>query len=83
MTGLASNVTEPSTVKRKGTVGVVDTAGRSFQLMVASGAPITVQWLTTSCFEGFSPASLGGKRVKVEGQLSGAVLTARKIEIDD
>ncbi|MBV9890671.1 MAG: hypothetical protein JO090_07285, partial [Rhizobacter sp.] len=71
-----------ATVERSGVAGSVDSVARTFVLTTSSGAT-SVAWTATTVFEGVAPASLAGKRVQVEGQFSGSVLTARQIELDD
>jgi hypothetical protein len=72
-----------STVERKGTVGAVDTAAKTFTLLTKAGLTFSVKWTDTTFFDNLSPATLAGKLVQVEGQLSGSVLTAAKVEKGD
>lgn len=72
-----------ATIERKGTVGAVDTAARTFALVTTGGTALSVKWTDTTFFDGGMPATLSGKRVEVQGQLSGTLLTAGKVEIED
>lgn len=72
-----------ATVERTGTVGAVDSAARSFVLVTAGGTSFSVKWTDTTYFGSVSPATLSGKKVEVQGQLSGTQLMAAKVEIED
>lgn len=71
-----------STVERTGVASAVDTAARAFVLTRSSG-PISVVWSDNTFFSGVTPQTLTGKTVQVQGQLSGAVLNASKVELED
>lgn len=72
-----------ATVERTGIAGNVDATAGTFVLTPSLGTPVQVHWTSTTFFEGVSAATLAGKRVQVQGQFSGSVLTAQKIEVDD
>jgi hypothetical protein len=76
---------EPSgaTVERTGIASDVDAAAGTFLLTPSLAAPIQVRWTANTLFEDVSAATLAGKRVQVQGQFNGSVLTAQKIEADD
>lgn len=65
-----------------GTVAMVDAAGKSFSLTVGSTAQ-SVQWTDSTTFVGLTADTLSGKSVRVEGYLSGTVLMARVVRLDD
>ncbi|MEP7102296.1 MAG: DUF5666 domain-containing protein [Burkholderiales bacterium] len=71
-----------SIVERTGVASSVDTVGKTFGLS-RSGGSISVTWSANTFFNGVTPLTLNGKTVQVEGQLSGAVLNASKIELED
>jgi hypothetical protein len=72
-----------STVERKGTVSVVDTTAKTFTLVTKASSVVSVKWSDKTFFDNLSPAALAGKAVQVEGQLSGSVLMAAKVEPAD
>jgi hypothetical protein len=71
-----------ATVERAGVAGSVDAAAATF-VLTGSGAPVQVRWTANTFFEHVSAATLAGKPVQVQGQFSGSVLIAQKIEADD
>lgn len=69
-----------ATVEREGTAGTPDLAASTFSL-ATSGSPVTVRWTAQTYFGGgLDAASLGGRRVEVEGYFDGSVLVAQKIK---
>lgn len=76
---------------QEGTTAAVDLTAKTFTLTLtdtgASPSTRTVQWNEATTFQGLvAPASsdtLGGKAVHVDGYLSGSVLVARVIRLDD
>ena len=67
----------------KGQVAQLDTAARRFQLQRVGLAAVTVTWSERTRFELKASTWANGLSVKVEGDVNGDTLSARKIEIDD
>ena len=67
----------------RGQVAQLDTAVRRFQLQRVGLAPVTVGWSDRTRFELKTSSWGNGLRVKVEGDVVGDTLSARKIEVDD
>ena len=67
-----------SIIERSGVASKVDTAAKSFTLADTQA----VVYTTNTLFVSVDPTTLSGKRVEVEGTLSGSVLTATKIKLD-
>lgn len=74
---------EDAAVEREGIAGSVDTAARSFVLTTEHGASVAVRWTETTYFGDLTPATLSGRKVKVEGTFVDGVLVARKVKGDD
>jgi len=72
-----------STVERSGVASAVDASAKSFTLTPKSGSAVAVKWGDSTFFGALTPQSLTGKTVQVEGQFSGSVLNASKIEAGD
>jgi hypothetical protein len=68
-----------SIIERMGVATKVDTVARSFTL----GDTQTVVYTTNTLFVGVEAATLYGKKIEIEGTLSGTVLTATKIKLAD
>lgn len=66
-----------SIVERVGVAGAVDTTAKTLTLSSAQA----VVWTSSTLFVGVDTTTLAGKKVEVEGTLSGAVLTATKIKL--
>lgn len=77
------NESPGATIERSGVASAVDTSASTFVLSPSSGAQIVVAWNANTFFKGVTVASLAGKRVEVEGQLSNGVLTAKTIALDN
>ncbi len=69
-------------VEREGTAGSVDLNARTF-VLTRQGTTQTVGWTAQTFFRGVTPDTLSGKPVSVEGVLSGGVLNASKVKLDD
>lgn len=75
---------EPSggIIEREGAAGSVDLAARTFAL-THDGRTQLVSWNELTFFRDLTPQTLAGKEVGVEGVMSGGVLNASKIKLDD
>jgi hypothetical protein len=69
-----------SIVERKGIAGSIDVAARTLVLGSVPNA-VTVQWSAATLFVGVDSAALNGKRIELEGTLSGTVFLATKIKL--
>ena len=67
-----------SIIERLGVASKVDTVAKSFTL----GDTQAVVYTTNTLFVGVDPTTLSGKKVEVEGTLSGSILTATKVKLD-
>jgi hypothetical protein len=65
-----------------GTVAAVDAMGKSFSLTLGSSSQ-SVQWTDSTTWVGLTADTLSGKAVRVEGYLTGTVLMARVVRLDD
>jgi len=76
---------EPSgaTIEREGVVAAVDLAAATLSLVPEHGLSVSVQWTAGTYFGGVTPQTLLGKKVSVEGTLSGSMLIAKKIKLGD
>ena len=71
-----------STVEREGIAGNVNIDGKTFVL--TAGSAVNVKWNDATLFvKALTPATMGGRKLEVEGVLTGGVLTASKIKLDD
>lgn len=71
-----------STVEREGIAGNVNIDAKTFVL--TGGSAVNVEWNNATLFiKSLAPATMGGKKLEVEGVLTGGVLTASKIKLDD
>ncbi|MBA5638028.1 hypothetical protein H3H37_13285 [Duganella sp. LX20W] len=73
-----SEVDGQSIVGGSGVASAVDSTGKTFTL-TAETKTYTVKWTSTTLFVHADPSTLAGKRVAVEGTVSGTTLTATKI----
>lgn len=75
---------EPSgaTIEREGIASAVDTGASTFTLTTEHGTVVSVQWSAATFFSGVTAQTLAGKKLEVEGTLSGSVLLAKKIQLD-
>ncbi|HJV01697.1 MAG TPA: DUF5666 domain-containing protein [Burkholderiaceae bacterium] len=71
-------VDDQSIVEGSGVVSAVDSSAKSF-ILTAETKTYTVKWTATTLFVHADPTALAGKRVEVEGTVSGTTLTATKI----
>jgi hypothetical protein len=65
-------------LSREGVAGSVDGTAKTFSL-VTSKETLSVKWSTDTLFRGVDAASLSGKKLEVEGTVTGGVLLATKI----
>jgi hypothetical protein len=72
-----------STIEREGRAGSVDVAAMTFTLTTESGSLHAVRWSATTYFGSVTPQTLAGKKVEVEGSLSGSTLVATKVKLSD
>jgi hypothetical protein len=71
-----------STVEREGIAGNVNVDAKTFVLTGSSA--VNVKWNDATLFvKSLTPATMGSKKLEVEGILTGGVLTASKIKLDD
>lgn len=71
-----------STVEREGVASNVNVDAKTFVLTGSSA--VNVKWDDATLFvKSLTPATMGGKKLEVEGNLKGGVLTASKIKHDD
>lgn len=73
---------DTSTVEREGIADNVNIDAKTFVL--TGGSAINVKWNEATLFvESLTPAAMGNKKLEVEGVMTGGVLTASKIKLDD
>lgn len=73
---------DASTVEREGIAGNVNIEAKT--LVLTGSSAVNVKWTDTTLFvESLTPATMGSKKLEVEGVLIGGVLTASKIKLDD
>jgi hypothetical protein len=65
-------------LSRQGVAGSVDGTAKTFSL-VTSKESLSVKWSADTLFRNVDAASLSGKRVEVEGTVTGGVLLATKV----
>lgn len=71
-----------STVEREGIADNVNIDAKTFVL--TGGSAVNVKWNDATLFvKSLTPATMGSKKLEVEGVLTGGVLTASKIKLDD
>lgn len=71
-----------STIEREGIAGTVNIDAKTFVL--TGGSAIKVEWNDATLFiKSLTPATMGGKKLEVEGVLKAGVLVASKIKLDD
>lgn len=71
-----------STVEREGIAGTVNIDAKTFVL--TGSAATNVKWNDATLFvNSLTPATMGSKKLEVEGVLTGGVLVASKIKLDD
>jgi hypothetical protein len=69
-------------VEREGQAGNVDLAAKTF-VLTHDGTTQPVAWTADTYFRTLTPETLSGNSVGVEGTLSGGVLIATKIKLED
>jgi hypothetical protein len=69
-----------ATVEREGTAGNVSASAKTFVLATSGGA-LDVTWSDRTFFRQVTPDTLDGKRVEVEGVLTGGTLAATKVKL--
>lgn len=65
-------------LSREGVAGSVDAVAKTFAL-ATSKESVTVKWSADTLFRNVDAASLSGKKLEVEGTMSGGVLLAAKV----
>lgn len=71
-----------ATVEREGVAGTVNSDAKTF--ILTGSAAVNVKWNDATLFvDSLTPATMGGKKLEVEGVVTGGVLTAAKIKLDD
>jgi hypothetical protein len=76
---------EPSgaDIEREGVASAVNAGAMNFTLTPKSQPAVSVTWTSKTYFGNVTPTTLAGQKVNVEGTLSGGVLTAKKIKVED
>lgn len=68
-------------LSREGVAGSVDSTAKTFSLLT-SKETLSIKWTPETLFRNVDAASLSGKRLEVEGTVTGGVLLATKIVLD-